>query len=126
MIPELIAANIACALVISTSDMVSTWWFMSPLKKLGMEPSRFESGLTARWLVRSLGIRAGLIANGLVELFSMVALLSAVVFASPYFLKGIDPLLSTLFWNSLALTYFALIVHNNYEFGKRSRMSFKV
>ncbi len=100
--------------------MLSTWWFMSPLQKIGVDPCQYEAGVTARFFVRNFGVRIGLVLNGLIELFAVAAILTAAVLSSAYFLK-VDVALSALFWNSIALTYFALIIRSNYEFGKKSR-----
>lgn len=101
-------------------DMVSTWWFMTPLKKSGVEPSQYEAGLTARWLVKTMGVEEGLLINGLLEVFTIASALTLSVFTTTY-LSHVDIVLSALFWNSIALTYFALIVRNNYAFGRVTR-----
>ena len=93
---------------------------MSPLQKIGLNPSDYEAGPTARWLVNSLGLRRGLITNGLLELFSIAAILSAAILSSVYFFK-VEIFLAILFWNALVFAYFSFIIRNNYEFGKRSR-----
>lgn len=106
-------------------DMLSTWWFMAPLKKYGIEPSQYEAGLTARWLVRTMGVEEGLFVNGLLEVFTIASVLTLTVFTTT-FLSHVDLVLSTLFWNSIALTYFTLIVRNNYEFGRETRRNLLV
>jgi hypothetical protein len=106
-------------------DMISTWWFMVPLIKSGIEPSKYEAGLTAKWLVRTMGVQEGLLINGFLEVFTIASLLTLTVFTTT-FITHVDIVLSALFWNSIALTYFTLVVRNNYAFGKQTRKSLLV
>lgn len=102
-------------------DMVTTWWFMSPLKALGVDPKSQEQGITTRYLVTKLGIRAGLVTNGIIEALVINTLVSFAIVIFRLVFGGLTLIFPVLFIDSLLASRFILIAKRNYRAGKENR-----
>jgi hypothetical protein len=94
---------------------------MSPLSKLGMDPTSQERGITARYFVQHFGVRSGLAINGILEGFLIFLFLAITGVISASLFEGPELIVLNLFCYAFACAYIIIIAKQNFEVGRRNR-----